>query len=249
MLRKLNVQDLKEGMYVVSPGDAWLMNPFLYTKEGMIGSDNSIEKILSSGFVEVFIDISQSDQSALPEEWKSNSSDTDLITQESAKEGLIYKLPTVPLSEELAAANKICDETVDFVRAMLEGNNVDENHLEAAQPLVENMFNSLERNSNALLGLSKLRMSDNYTYTHCVNVSVFTLAFARGLGVPEDKVHAYGLAGLFHDIGKSMVPQNILNAPRKLSDDEFTIMKRHVDLGYEQLVKLNGVPLEVMQGT
>lgn len=148
----------------------------------------------------------------------------------------------------MVEANRICDDTLGFVRSLLEGNAVEEQHIEAAQPLVEDMLNSLQRNSNALIGLCKLRLSDNYTYTHCVNVAVFTLAFARGLGVSEDKLQAYGLAGLFHDLGKSMVPQEILNAPRKLNDAEFDIMKTHSSLGYDQLVKLNGVPIEVVQG-
>lgn len=249
MLKKINIQDLKEGMYVVNPGDTWLMNPFLYTKEGMVASDSVIDKALASGFIEVFIDLERSNPDSLPPELRQNlGKGNATLTEESAKESWSTPLPITPIGEEMAEANRICDDTLDFVRSLLEGNAVEEQHIEAAQPLVEDMLNSLQRNSNALIGLCKLRLSDNYTYTHCVNVAVFTLAFARGLGVPEDKLQAYGLAGLFHDLGKSMVPQEILNAPRKLNDAEFDIMKTHSALGYEQLVKLNGVPIEVVQG-
>lgn len=249
MLKKINIQDLKEGMYIVNPGDTWLMNPFLYTKEGMVTSDSVIDKILSSGFIEVFIDLERSKPESLPEVLRrSLGKGNETLAEESAKESWSTPLPTTPIGEELAEANRICDDTLSFVRSLLEGNAVEEQHIEAAQPLVEGMLNSLQRNSNALIGLCKLRMSDNYTYTHCVNVAVFTLAFARGLGVSEDKLQAYGLAGLFHDLGKSMVPQEILNAPRKLNDAEFDIMKTHSALGYEQLMKLHGVPREVLEG-
>ncbi|SHN50067.1 HD-GYP domain-containing protein [Desulfovibrio litoralis] len=251
-MKKVNITDLKPGMYVVNPGDSWLMNPFLYTHEGKIEKETSIiENILDSGFLEVFIDLKRSDPDSLPPDWRvsDDTSTEDILNRQSEEEKWNTPLPTVPIGEEMAEANKICSETLDFVRGMIDGNHVEGEHVEIAQPFVERMLNSLQRNSNALLGLCKLRMSDNYTYTHCVNVAVFTLSFARGLGVPEDKLQLYGLAGLFHDIGKTMVPQEILNAPRKLTNLEFEVMKTHSSRGYEQLSKIPGIFQEILDGT
>jgi len=80
----------------------------------------------------------------------------------------------------------------------------------------------------ALLALTTLKDYDNYTFTHMVNVSILTMGQARALGIDGSLLREFGLAALMHDIGKVRTPLEVLNKPDKLTDDEFTIMKRHV---------------------
>jgi putative nucleotidyltransferase with HDIG domain len=77
------------------------------------------------------------------------------------------------------------------------------------------------------LSLTALKNYDNYTFTHMVNVSILTMGQARGLGIEGPLLREFGMAGLMHDIGKVQVPNEILNKPEKLTDAEFTILKRH----------------------
>jgi response regulator RpfG family c-di-GMP phosphodiesterase len=73
------------------------------------------------------------------------------------------------------------------------------------------------------------------TGNHVKRVALYsrTLALLYGLDVAEaDKLH---MASPMHDIGKVGIPDAILNAPRKLTADEFTIMKTHAELGYDML--------------
>ncbi|WP_198265676.1 HD-GYP domain-containing protein [sulfur-oxidizing endosymbiont of Gigantopelta aegis] len=83
-------------------------------------------------------------------------------------------------------------------------------------------------NHNALLGLSRIRNMDTYTFEHSVNIGVLMMSFAKGRGMSAEIIHEVGVGGLLHDIGKARTPPEILNKPSKLTDEEFVIMRQHV---------------------
>jgi putative nucleotidyltransferase with HDIG domain len=71
---------------------------------------------------------------------------------------------------------------------------------------------------------------------HSVSVSALMVSLGRQLGLDEATCRDAGMAGLLHDLGKAAIPQDILNKPGKLSDDEFTVVKSHPVKGYETLL-------------
>jgi putative nucleotidyltransferase with HDIG domain len=101
--------------------------------------------------------------------------------------------------------------------------------------LVEGLASAVGQNRRAMLALTALYNYDNYTFTHMVNVSVLTMAQARSLGVDGALLRQFGLAGLMHDIGKIKTPAEILTKPDRLTDAEFTIMKKHPVDGADML--------------
>ena len=105
----------------------------------------------------------------------------------------------------------------------------------AAQSTIETLAQAVVHNRSALMALTALKDYDDYTFTHMVNVSILTMAQARGLGIDGPLLREIGLAALMHDIGKVKTPSEILNKPDKLTDEEFAIMKRHVVDGAEIL--------------
>jgi putative nucleotidyltransferase with HDIG domain len=76
-----------------------------------------------------------------------------------------------------------------------------------------------------------------------VNVSILTMGQARALGIEGRLLREFGLSALMHDIGKVRTPKEILNKPDKLTDDEFTIMRRHVVDGAEILRRTPEMPI------
>jgi putative nucleotidyltransferase with HDIG domain len=98
---------------------------------------------------------------------------------------------------------------------------------DAARHMVDSLAQAVAQNRTALLSLTALKNYDNYTFTHMVNVSILTMGQARGLGIDGPLLREFGMAGLMHDIGKVQTPNEILNKPGKLTDAEFTILKRH----------------------
>jgi putative nucleotidyltransferase with HDIG domain len=111
-----------------------------------------------------------------------------------------------------------------------------------ARNLIDGLAQAVAQNRTALLALTTLKNYDNYTFTHMVNVSILTMGQARGLGIDGPLLRELGMAALMHDIGKVRTPIEILNKPDKLTDDEFTIMKRHVVDGAEILRQTPDIP-------
>jgi putative nucleotidyltransferase with HDIG domain len=105
----------------------------------------------------------------------------------------------------------------------------------AARSMVDSLAQAVAQNRTALLALTALKNYDNYTFTHMVNVSILTMGQARGLGMDGGAMRELGIAALMHDIGKVRTPTEILNKPEKLTDSEFTILKRHTVEGAEIL--------------
>ena len=113
---------------------------------------------------------------------------------------------------------------------------------QATRQLVDNLAQAVAQNRTALVALTALKEYDNYTFTHMVNVSILTMAQARGLGIEGTLLREFGLAALMHDIGKVRTPTEILNKPEKLTDDEFAVMKMHVVDGAEILRRTPEMP-------
>jgi putative nucleotidyltransferase with HDIG domain len=111
-----------------------------------------------------------------------------------------------------------------------------------ARTMIDGLAQAVAQNRTALLALTTLKNYDNYTFTHMVNVSILTMGQARGLGIEGPLLREFGLAALMHDIGKVKTPLEVLNKPDKLTDEEFTIMKRHVVDGAEILRKTPDIP-------
>ena len=111
-----------------------------------------------------------------------------------------------------------------------------------ARTMVDGLAQAVAQNRTALLALTTLKNYDNYTFTHMVNVSILTMGQARALGIDGPLLREFGLAALMHDIGKVRTPLEVLNKPDKLTDAEFTIMKRHTVEGAEILRKTPDIP-------
>jgi putative nucleotidyltransferase with HDIG domain len=112
----------------------------------------------------------------------------------------------------------------------------------AARSMIDGLAQAVSQNRTALLALTTLKNYDNYTFTHMVNVSILTMGQGRALGIDGVLLREFGLAALMHDIGKVRTPLEVLNKPDKLTDDEFTIMKRHTVDGAEILRATPDIP-------
>jgi response regulator RpfG family c-di-GMP phosphodiesterase len=85
------------------------------------------------------------------------------------------------------------------------------------------------------LDLKDLRSFDGYTYAHSVNVAVISCIIGFGLKLNSEALEQLVMAGLLHDLGKQMIPPEILNKPSRLTNEEYKIMKTHAELSYEMI--------------
>ncbi|QUI25081.1 HD-GYP domain-containing protein [Vallitalea pronyensis] len=101
------------------------------------------------------------------------------------------------------------------------------------------LLEDLGSQSDLFSHLCHLKMSHDVTYTHSLNVSMLCNIFAQWLHLNEADTEALTVAGLLHDIGKTKISSDLLNKPGKLTEEEFEIVKRHTNIGYDMVKDKN----------
>jgi len=107
--------------------------------------------------------------------------------------------------------------------------------------VVEDITDELVLNEDVLLNLVSLKSTSNYTYEHSVNVSVICIALGKMLGYSKNELYKLGMGGMLHDVGKTLVPAEILNKPARLTDYEYQVMKNHPELGFNYLQQIESI--------
>ena len=233
MLRKITIDQLKVGMYVESVDKSWLDVPFFRRK---ITSEEQIEKLRKYYINEVNIDTDRGvdlarDQSetvvAVMEEplpRDSGESETDQADR--------AKIVPAKYEEEIPVAKQAYTQAItsvsEFLREARAGRMTSEQEM---KDVVSGLVDSCMRNDDALISLTKLLSHDEYTFGHSVNVTIFTLALAKALGLEHSQLQELGESTLVHDVGKMLIPTELLNKPGKLTPEEFEVVKQHADLG------------------
>lgn len=105
---------------------------------------------------------------------------------------------------------------------------------------VQSIVDQVLSNEVSLVGLTTIRDYDEYTFTHSVNVCIFSVAIGKRLGLGRLQLFDLGLAALLHDVGKSRVPVEVVTKQGALDDDEWRIMQSHPWLGVLTLFGLRG---------
>jgi len=229
------------GMHLKEFCGSWMEHPFWRTSF-VIKDPKDIQAILSSSIKEVWIDsdkgldIAPGETAVLEAETEAQvDADMNLVAE--------HKREIAPVSStvELQRATKICAQSKRAVTSMFHearmGNAV---NTEGAQKLVEEISDSISRNPGALISLARLKTADDYTYMHSVAVCALMIALSKQLGLNDAQTRSAGIAGLLHDLGKAMMPMEVLNKPGKLTDEEFAIIKKHPEEGYKLLLKSTG---------
>lgn len=110
-----------------------------------------------------------------------------------------------------------------------------------AKRAIQNIVDLMMQDESIMLGLTTLRCHDQYTHNHSVNVSLLSIALANRAGYPKVELADLGLAALFHDMGKSTIPLEVLNKPGEFTEDEWTMMRNHPTEGVLSLTQLRGI--------
>ena len=131
----------------------------------------------------------------------------------------------------------------EILANVIKTSNVD---IKAAKDTSNNLINAIIKNKNAFLNIAGMRMIDEYTFVHSVNVAAYSAIIAKEYGMNREELESICLGGLLHDVGKMLVNPEILNKPGKLTDDEFNEMKMHPIRGYDILIE-NGVDESIAQ--
>jgi HD-GYP domain-containing protein (c-di-GMP phosphodiesterase class II) len=244
MLKKIPTQEVRIGMYLHElSGASWINHPFWKSKF-IIQDPTDLQRLLSSSVTDVWIDIALgldvAPREPVPEPIAAPASVVESApqlptVQASASETIA---PQKPMSIEQAAqrATLIKQHAKEEITSLFQqarlGNAVTTGHL---GPLVADISASVMLNPGVFISLARLKNKDDYTYLHSVTVCALMVALGRQLGFDEALLRDAGMAGLLHDLGKALIPLEILNKPGKLTDAEFAIVKKHPQDGYDLL--------------
>ncbi|HEU4852134.1 MAG TPA: HD-GYP domain-containing protein [Telluria sp.] len=247
MLKKVDVSQLRVGMYVHDISCDWMNHPFARNRF-LICSEEEIRKIVQAGIHDVVIDSSLGlDVMHAPTLAEARAKTEEEIVQlASAPPPLVQR---VSLGEELKRASAIRTQAAGLVRTVMQDARLGRAvQVDQVGPMVENITESILRNPGALVGLLRIKNADDYTFLHSVAVCTLLVAFCRSRGMDSEVTYEAGLGGLLHDTGKALVPDKILNKPGRLTEEEFDIIRRHPRDGYDILRKSPGIgpiPLDI----
>ena len=246
MLKKVDSSQLKVGMYIHDLSCDWMTHPFVRNRF-LIGSEDEIRKILNAGIHDVVIDsdkgLDVQDAPTLAEAQAQTEAELAMI---AAKPVVVTR---VSLGEELKRAAMIRHQASGLVRTVMQDARLGKAiELDQVTPVVQNITESILRNPGALVGLLRIKTKDDYTFLHSVSVCTLLVAFCRSRNMDADTTYQAGLGGLLHDTGKALVPDQILNKPGPLTDEEFAVIKKHPKDGYDILLKtpeVGPIPLDI----
>jgi HD-GYP domain-containing protein (c-di-GMP phosphodiesterase class II) len=105
---------------------------------------------------------------------------------------------------------------------------------------VQGIVDQVLSNESSMVTMTTLRDFDEYTFTHCVNVCIFSVIIGQRLGLDKLQLYDLGLGALFHDIGKQRVDVDIINKPGGLTDDEWVQLREHTTEGLLVLFTMHG---------
>lgn len=304
-LKKISVDDLKMGMFIVNLGRSWLAHPFL-RNQFPITSPKQIKKLKKYGIKEVYIDprrgldvpfpkIELVASNRPPAEKLEAPEEPHLYDEQRAVSGGASPLPlkgeppiseagpaasfrpleksdsmdfwrenvrrveeslpshegavrvpyddNVPYANEIECARAIQWEAQNVVRQVMNdvrmGRSVES---ERVKRVVNSMVDSILRNQDALVSLTRMKSLDEYTFVHSLDVCILSLCLARHLSLSREEMMEIGIGALLHDVGKMRLPIQVLKKPDTLSENEWVEVRKHPVYSLEIMEAAKGIP-------
>ncbi len=247
--KKITIDELQLGMFVVDLDISWIKSPFLFHRRA-IKTKKDIALLKRSGVRQLTIDldksqlqvneVSASEQPAEPvnadNDTQHNEVSAETETEQSENPELaIPELsadslnnPTVLLDEEMGRAailKKQAEQAFNEISDCIEQKKVIA--VRKLQPVIDDTISSLLRNSQALLTLMHLKRYEEKLFTH--SFSVMTLALTLGIQqeLSEEELKELAMAALLHDLGWAQLPLNLFGKPRKYTENEKKVVYQH----------------------
>ena len=238
--KKIYVHQLEPGMYVSGLDRPWLETPF-YLQGFMIRNAGEVQK-LSLYCDYVYVDYEKSIANLNVEVSHKLSHSRKLgiaatpFTKELGTRRIVKYDEQNAVTEEIKTAHQayenIKGEFEDMASRISSGKTLSIANLnDVVNPLVD----SILRNPGASIWLARLKSQDSYTYRHCIAVAIWCSVIGRQIGLPKKELTLLSMGGMLLDIGKLKIPGAILNKTAQLSEREFTLVKKHVELSLKMV--------------
>ena len=248
--RKISVKELEIGMFVADLDRPWHETPFPI--QGFyIRNQNELDELIRH-CRHVHVDVAEKRESAAAEAAGAKA-------RRDGDDGKVIKLPAVkvrnphhyetsrPLRKEIRDVQPVLDnveKALDRINESLAAgqNDVD---VEEVSSVARTMAESVARNPDALLWLSRVQSRDDYTYRHSLNISIWALLLGRQLGLDPDVLHKLSLGALLSHIGKAQLPEGMQVPESELTAEQWQTYCRYPETG-ARLAAASGLPRVVV---
>lgn len=249
MRRRVNRDRVRLGMFIESFVGSWFDHPF-WRSRFLLTDPEDLQRILDSKVEAVMIDL---DRGVGPEERRVRPADAPVV---GTGEG--EPIPARRVEDRRAFAAYRPHDEGEFVVNLLKRSTpmVKAMFAEARMgravstdlvgPLIDEITGSIERDRAALIRLTRLKTKNEYTFLHSIAVSGLMINLGRQIGLDADTVRLIGIGGLLHDIGKTKVPDSLLDKAGTLTDAELAVMRTHPGQGHALLSRDATMPAIVL---
>ncbi|MCG6938059.1 MAG: HD-GYP domain-containing protein [Gammaproteobacteria bacterium] len=254
MDRKVSTACLKIGMYVSRLDRPWVQTPFLI-QGFFIKDDNEISLLVKyCDFVfidtelgvdaDMYFDNPRAQQAKLKTSLSTNTQVEAILDMDKKLFDYVDKSTTV---EELPEAKQALEKATECVAEIIE-HDIHKGKLDivkvnnAVEPILESMI----RNSDAFMWLSKMRLYDAYSYEHSLQNCALGIAFGRHMGLSKKALNTLAVGLLLMDVGKIKLPKELLTKSEPLTPAETEIMHKHVAYSVEMLRNTKGISEHVI---
>lgn len=239
---ELPVEYLQIGMYIIALDRPWIETPFIF-QGFLITNEEELDQLHQ--FCEtVFVDKGKS-RVKIPK--------VAIRAQQAAEQEQAVVIEREPLpyqlqfEEEFPRARKLYEQVQAQVKNSFKdvriGRTMKSSEIRHS---VETITESIVRNPDAMMLMTNMKAMDDYLVSHCLNVCILTLIFARFLGFEEEEMHNLGMGALLHDVGEIRLPQELLTKPNELNAEEHATMEKHTEYGASILKDNSGIPQEAI---
>lgn len=282
-LKKIGIEELKIGMFIVNLGRSWFTHPFL-RNQLLITSEKQLQKLRKYGIREVYIDSqrgldvpyvpasnpsSENKVSSISPDPEERDPDITIVEgpdsetfhpialetgqasspPDNAKSMAFWQerignigenlssmespsfpgsMERISYSREIRSARLIKEEAQNVVRNVMQdirmGRSIESDRMKR---VVNTMVDSILRNEDALVSLTRIKNYDEYTFVHSLDVCIFCLSMGRHLSLSREEMLELGIGALLHDVGKMRIPSQILKKPASLTANEWIEMRKH----------------------
>ncbi|HGY5244078.1 HD-GYP domain-containing protein [Aeromonas salmonicida] len=232
------VNQLQAGMYVIAITSQ--TGGMEIAQMGLVTTRQQIDDLIRRGVLTVRVDLARSKLAGIEQ----------IIFPDPAASSIASQRPTGSANGEgrELKIRRLYQEARElqgkFIRQLKAGEPIDITPLATvAEEMVDTMFT----HGDAMLCLARIRAKDAYLMEHSMNVAILLANFGRYLALERSVLKELTLGGLLHDVGKIMTPDEVLNKPGKLTDEEFTVMRQHVVHSHDILSSTPGITATMLE--
>jgi HD-GYP domain-containing protein (c-di-GMP phosphodiesterase class II) len=230
VLLQTDVKDLRLGMYVSKLDKPWLESSFLFQGFELMTQDDIDAVKLECQYV--FIDIEKQNKFRLTpsDRHKDTKADKEAYQKRSS------------FGKEIDHTKDTYQKTSSLVKSFMDGVALGRGiNVEIAKKAVAECVECVLKSPDAILWMTQLKNRDAYTAQHSMNVCLLAILLGRQLHLSEEELNQVGLCGMMHDMGKMLVPLEVLNKPARLDAHELAWMNKHPEFGRNLLMKSKGM--------